>query len=165
MTIQVGDRIPSVVLKRLVDNGLKDQSTDEIFRNKKVVLFGVPGAFTPTCSLRHLPGYLDKLESFKALGLEVVCMAVNDPFVMHAWAKFSKADGINMLADGNAAFTKALGLKLDGTSYGLGLRCQRFALYAEDSIVKAIAVERPGAFEVSSAEKMLKTINEKKDAA
>ncbi len=164
MAIQVGDKIPSVVLKKLDESGLKDQSTDEIFKNRNVVLFGVPGAFSPTCSLKHLPGYIENLPAFKELGIDVVCMAVNDPFVMSAWTRFAKAEEITMLADGNATFTKALGLRLDGTSYGLGQRCQRFALYAENGIVKIVAVEKPGAFEVSDAEEMLKAVRDKKAA-
>lgn len=165
MTIQVGDRIPSVVIKKIIDTGLKDQNTDEIFNNKKVVLFGIPAAFSPTCSTRHMPGYLNKQNMFKALGIDVVCMSVNDPFVMKAWAQFMHAEGIEMLADGNAVFTKALGLKYDGTSYGLGLRCKRFALYAVDGVVKHIAIEMPGAFKVSSADEMLKFISSYKIAA
>jgi peroxiredoxin len=165
MTIKVGDKVPSVTLKHLAADGMQDLSTDSVFSGKKVVLFSVPGAFTPTCSAKHLPGYVQNLQAFKALGVDVSCMAVNDPFVMKAWAEAHKAEGVQMLPDGNATFTKALGLEMDGAGYGLGTRSQRFALYAENGIVKALAVEKAGAFEVSSAEAMLKAINSAKAAA
>jgi peroxiredoxin len=165
MTIKAGDKIPSVTLKHLTANGMQDISTDSIFGDKKVALFSVPGAFTPTCSAKHLPGFVENLPAFKAQGVEVVCLAVNDPFVMKAWGEAQKADGITLLPDGNATFTKALGLEMDGTGHGLGLRGQRFALYAENGVVKSLAVEKPGAFEVSSAEAMLKTIGAAKAAA
>ncbi len=165
MTIKVGDKIPSVILKHLAADGMQDLSTDSVFAGKKVVMFAVPGAFTPTCSAKHLPGYVQNLAAFKAEGVEVACMSVNDPFVMKAWAEGQKADGITMLPDGNATFTKALGLEMDGTGYGLGTRSQRFALYVENGTVKAVAVEKAGAFEVSSAEAMLKTISSAKAAA
>ena len=161
MTIMIGDKIPSAILKQLTDNGMQDLSTDTFFANKKVVMFAVPGAFTPTCSAKHLPGYTQNAESFKQQGIELACLSVNDAFVMSAWAKSQNADGITMLPDGNGSFTKALGLEMDGTAYGLGTRCQRFALYAVNGVVEALAVEKPGAFEVSSAEAMLKTINSK----
>src|SRR5882672_7454184 len=119
MTIKVGDKIPSVMLKQLAANGLQDQSTDSVFNGKKVVVFSVPGAFTPTCSAKHLPGFVAHLKDFKAQGIEIACLAVNDPFVMKAWQEAHKADGITMLADGNCTFTKALGLEMDGTGYGL----------------------------------------------
>jgi peroxiredoxin len=165
MTIKVGDKIPSVTLKNLAADGMQDLSIDSVFGGKKIVLFAVPGAFTPTCSAKHLPGYVQNLAAFKAQGVEVACMSVNDPFVMKAWSEAHKAEGITMLADGNCTFTKALGLEMDGTGYGLGTRCQRFALYVENGVVKAIAIEKPGAFEVSSAEAMLKTIGAAKAAA
>jgi peroxiredoxin len=128
-------------------------------------MFAVPGAFTPTCSAKHLPGYAANLDVFKAKGIEVACLAVNDPFVMKAWSDANKAEGISMLPDGNATFTKALGLEMDGSGYGLGTRCQRFALYADNGVVKYLAVEKPGAFEVSSAEAMLKAVEDNKAAA
>ncbi|MGE3623621.1 MAG: peroxiredoxin [Bdellovibrionales bacterium] len=165
MAIKPGDKIPSVMLKQLTASGMQDLSTDSVFGNKKVVMFAVPGAFTPTCSAKHLPGYTQNLDQFQAKGIEVACLAVNDPFVMKAWGETNKADGITMLADGNGTFTKALGLEMDGSGYGLGTRCQRFALYAENGVVKSIAVEKPGAFEVSSAEAMLKAIDGQKAAA
>jgi peroxiredoxin len=165
MTIKIGDKIPSVMLKQLTANGMQDISTDSVFGGKKVVMFAVPGAFTPTCSAKHLPGFIQHLNDFKAQGVEVTCLSVNDPFVMKSWQEAHKADGITMLPDGNCSFTKALGLEMDGTAYGLGTRSQRFALYAENGVVKSLAVEKPGAFEVSSAEAMLKEIGNKKAAA
>ncbi len=165
MAITVGERIPSVLLKNLSAEGMQDVSTSAIFSGKKVVMFAVPGAFTPTCSAKHLPGYVRMLSDFKAKGISVACLSVNDPFVMDAWAKSSDAQGITMLADGNAAFTRALGLEMDAGGYGMGTRSQRFALYAEDGVVKFLAVEKAGAFEVSSAEAMLKAITELKAAA
>ncbi|HEX6833861.1 MAG TPA: peroxiredoxin [Rudaea sp.] len=158
MTIQVGDRIPNATLNYL-KNGVQAINTDEIFKGKKVVLFSVPGAFTPTCSAKHLPGYIAKLDEFKKKGIEVACLAVNDAFVMDAWAKDQKVpEGLLMLADGNGTFSKALGLEMDGTAFGLGMRGKRFALYAEDGVVKKLQVEAPGEFKVSSAESVLEAI-------
>ena len=165
MTIKVGDKIPSVILKQLTASGMQDLSTDSVFGGKKVVMFAVPGAFTPTCSAKHLPGFVNHLADFKAQGIDVACLSVNDPFVMKAWGEAHKADGITLLADGNVTFTRALGLEMDGSGYGLGARAQRFALYAENGIVTSLAVEKPGAFEVSSAEAMLKAIGDTKAAA
>ncbi len=154
--IKVGDEIPSMTLKRLGPNGMEDVSTDTLFKGK-VVLFAVPGAFTPTCSMKHLPGFVDQASAFKAKGVDrIICLAVNDPFVMKAWGEQSHTEGkLEMLPDGNGAFTKALGLEMDGSGYGLGMRSQRFALIAVDGVVKDVQVEKPGAFEVSSAESML----------
>jgi peroxiredoxin len=165
MTIKVGDKIPSITLKQLSADGMQDLSTDSFFSDKNVVMFAVPGAFTPTCTAKHLPGYVQALNQFKALGITVACLSVNDPFVMKAWGEAGKANGITMLPDGNGSFTKALGLEMDGSSHGLGLRAQRFALYAENGIVKSLAVEKPGAFDVSSADAMLKAIGGMKAAA
>ena len=165
MTIRIGDKIPSVILKQLTASGMQDLSTDSVFGGKKVVMFAVPGAYTPTCSAKHLPGYVQHLDAFKSQGIDVACMSVNDPFVMKSWAESAKAEGITMLADGNCSFTKALGLEMDGTAYGLGTRSQRFALYAENGVVKSLEVEKAGAFEVSSAEAMLKAISGSKAAA
>jgi peroxiredoxin len=165
MSIQIGDKIPSVNLKQLTPSGMQDFSTTEFFANKKVVLFAVPGAFTPTCSAKHLPGYITQLSAFNAEGIEVACMSVNDPFVMAAWEEKHNVTGITMMADGNATFTKALGLEMDGSGYGLGTRSQRFALYAENGVVKALQVEKAGSFDVSSAESMLKTIDSKQAVA
>jgi peroxiredoxin len=158
MTIQVGDRIPDVTLNVLKD-GVQSVSTGDIFGGKNVVLFSVPGAFTPTCSERHLPGYVERYEDFRGRGIEVACIAVNDAFVMDAWAKAQHVpDGLTMLADGNAAFMRALGLEMDATRFGMGIRGKRFALYAEDGVVKKLAVEAPGEFKVSSADAMLADI-------
>ena len=165
MTIKTGDKIPSVILKHLTADGMQDLSTDSVFQGKKVVMFAVPGAFTPTCSAKHLPSYVNLLPEFKAQGITVACLSVNDPFVMKEWGAAHKADGITLLPDGNATFTKALGLEMDGSGYGLGTRAQRFALYAENGIVKSLAVEKAGVFEVSSAEAMLKVIGGAKAAA
>jgi peroxiredoxin len=165
MTIKIGDKIPSVTLKQLTANGLQDLSTSSVFEGKKVVMFALPGAYTPTCSAKHMPGFVQSLNEFKSQGIEVVCLSVNDPFVMKAWSDQQNAGGITMLADGNCTFTKALGLEMDGSGYGLGTRCQRFALYAENGVIKSLAVEKPGAFEVSSAEAMLKAVGAKKAAA
>jgi peroxiredoxin len=165
MTIKTGDKIPSVILKNLTADGMQDLSTETVFSGERVVMFAVPGAFTPTCSAKHLPGYVQALSQFKAQGVTVACLSVNDPFVMKEWGAAGKADGILMLPDGNATFTKALGLEMDASAYGLGTRCQRFALYAEDGVVKYLAVEKPGAFDVSSAEAMMKQINGMKAAA
>jgi len=165
MTIKVGDKIPSVNLKQLTAGGMQDLSTDSVFAGKKVVMLAVPGAFTPTCSAKHLPSYVQHLKDFAARGIEVVCLSVNDPFVMKSWQESTKAEGITMLADGNGTFTKALGLEMDGTAYGLGTRCQRFALFAENGVVNTLAVEKTGAYDVSSAEAMLGSIGESKAAA
>jgi len=154
MTISVGDKIPGVKLKR---TDMSDISTDELFGGKKVVLFAVPGAFTPTCSNQHLPGFVAKASEIKAKGVdEVVCMSVNDAFVMKAWgADRGAGDKVRLIADGNGDLAKALGLDFDGSGIGFGLRSQRFALVAEDGVVKTLAVEKPMAFEVSSAEAIL----------
>ena len=155
MTIQIGDRIPEVVLK-YIDDGVQAVDTPTLFEDSKVVLFAVPGAFTPTCSERHLPGFVEHFPRFRERGIDVACMAVNDPFVMQAWgASLDVPKGLRMLSDGNADLTRALGLEMDATGYGMGLRCKRFALYAEDGIVKHLFVEAPGEFRVSSAEHML----------
>jgi len=155
MTIQVGDKIPQAILNELKD-GVQAVDTTELFGGKKVVLFAVPGAFTPTCSAKHLPGYVEKAAEFGKRGIEVACLSVNDAFVMGAWAKDQNVPaGIHMLADGNGAFTRALGLELDATAFGMGLRAKRFALYAEDGVVRQLHVEAPGEFKVSSADYVL----------
>jgi peroxiredoxin (alkyl hydroperoxide reductase subunit C) len=160
MTIQAGDAIPSVKVMQATAEGPKEIDTAELFAGKTVVLFGVPGAFTPTCSAKHLPGFVTHAAAFKAKGVDVIaCMAVNDAFVMGAWAKDQGiTDQVVMLADGSAALTKAMGLEFDLTARGLGLRCQRFALVAKDGKVTHVAVEAPGAFEVSKAEAVLAAI-------
>jgi glutaredoxin/glutathione-dependent peroxiredoxin len=157
MTIQVGDSIPSAKLMQGTAEGPKEITTEELFGGKTVVLFGVPGAFTPTCSAKHLPGYVQQFDALKAKGADVVaCMAVNDAFVMGAWGKDQGVgDKVVMIADGSADFTRALGLELDLTARGLGTRCQRFMLIAKDGKVTHVAVEAPGAFDVSKAESIL----------
>jgi peroxiredoxin len=159
MTIKVGERIPNATLNVLKD-GVQAVSTDDIFKGKNVVLFSVPGAFTPTCSAKHLPGYVEKFAEFKQHGVDVACLAVNDAFVMDAWAKNQHVpDGLMMLADGNGTFSKALGLEMDGSPFGLGMRGKRFALYAEDGVVKKLNIEAPGEFKVSDAKTMLEAIS------
>ena len=157
MTIKVGDTVPSMKLMVATADGPKEISTDEIFKGKKVVLFAVPGAFTPTCSAKHMPGFVQNADALKAKGVDTIaCIAVNDVFVMGAWAKDQAADGkIMMLADGSAQFTKALGLELDLNPRGMGWRSQRYALVAEDGKVTQLNVEAPGGFEVSKAETIL----------
>ena len=157
MAIQVGDTIPSVTLKHLTDNGMQDITTDEIFKGKTVVLFSVPGAFTPTCSVKHLPGFVQNAEALKAKGVDsIVCTAVNDPFVMRAWGEKNAVAGkVTLLPDGNASFATALGLTMDASGHGLGTRGQRFALIAKDGKVTHLGIEKPGKFEVSTAEAIL----------
>lgn len=153
MTIAVGDKIPSSTLTTMTADGPGPVSPDEFFGGKKVVLFAVPGAFTPTCSAKHLPGFIDQADEILAKGVDAIaCMSVNDVFVMHAWgADAGVADKVTMLADGNGDFTKELGLELDGRGFGMGLRSQRFAMIVEDGTVTELNIEEPGAFQVSSA--------------
>ncbi len=160
MAIQVGDRIPSVKVKTVTPDGVKDANTDELFAGRKVVLFAVPGAFTPTCSAQHLPGFVDKATELRAKGVdEVLCVSVNDSFVMQAWAKDrGVGDAVKLVADGSGEFTKAMGLELDARNFGMGVRSQRYALVAEDGVVKHLAVEEPMKFAVSSAEAILKAL-------
>jgi glutaredoxin/glutathione-dependent peroxiredoxin len=157
MTIKVGDTIPSMKLMVGGPEGPKEVSTDDLFKGKKVVLFAVPGAFTPTCSAKHMPGFVENAAAISAKGVDsIICMAVNDPFVMGAWGKDQGVDGkIIMLADGSAALTKAMGLELDLVGRGLGVRSQRFALIADDAKVTYLAVEPPGGFDVSRAESVM----------
>ena len=158
MTIQAGDTIPDIAIS-VIDGETRPCQTAELFANRKVVLFAVPGAFTPTCSTQHLPGYVQHLDAFRARGIEVMCLSVNDAYVMQAWAVSQQVPaGLLMLADGNAAFTRALGLELDGTGFGMGLRARRFALYAENGVVRLLQVEAPGEMRVSSAEAMLAAV-------
>ena len=154
MPIQVGDKIPATTLK---NTDMKDVTTQELFDGRKVVVFAVPGAFTPTCSEQHLPGYIANADAIKAKGVdEIVCISVNDAFVMGAWGKDRGAGNhVRMLADGNGDFAKALGLDFDGSGIGFGIRCQRFAMVVENGSVTALAVEQPMKFEVSSAEAIL----------
>ncbi len=159
MTIQIGEKIPEATLSIMTKDGPAPLTTEEIFDGKKVVLFSVPGAFTPTCSARHLPGFVDHADDLLAKGVDAIaCMAVNDVFVMNAWGKSAGADKLMMLADGNADFSKALGLELDASSFGMGLRSQRFALVAESGIVTQLFVEGPGEYRVSSAEHVLSSL-------
>jgi peroxiredoxin len=157
MTIQAGDKMPSGVLGVMTDAGPGAISTDELFNGKKVVLVSVPGAFTPTCSAKHLPGFVDQFTQIKDKGVDTVAfMAVNDIHVMDAWGKDQNVgDNITMLADGNGEYAKALGLELDGTAFGMGMRGKRFALIVEDGTATHVAVEAPGQFEVSTAEAIL----------
>ena len=159
MTIKAGDRLPAATFN-LINDGVQSVSTDDVFKGKKVVLFSVPGAFTPTCSERHLPGYVERYADFRKRGIEVACVAVNDAFVMRAWARDQGVpEGLMMLADGNGEFARALGLEMDASKFGMGLRSKRFALYADDGVVKVLQVEAPGEFKVSSAEAMLEAIS------
>jgi glutaredoxin/glutathione-dependent peroxiredoxin len=158
MTIQIGDRIPEASIKR-VNDGIDPIDTQTFFANKKTVLFSVPGAFTPTCSEKHLPGFIEHFEAFRAKGVGVACMSVNDPFVMKAWAASQTAPAdMDILADGNADFVKALGLEMDASAYGMGIRGKRFALYIDDGVVKSLEVEAPGELRVSTAEHMLSLV-------
>jgi len=158
MAIKVGDTLPfDIKLKEMGEKGPQDVSVGDLFKGKKVVLFAVPGAFTPTCSMKHLPGFVEKAGDIKAKGVnEVVCMAVNDAFVMGAWGDNQKAHGkVRMVADGNGEFTKALGLELDAKGFGMGLRSQRFALIANNGKVEQLLVEPGPGLNVSSAESVL----------
>jgi peroxiredoxin len=156
MTIQTGDRIPDATLTVMGDEGPQSLTTREIFDGRKVVLFSVPGAFTPTCSARHLPGFVEHADEFFARGVDTIaCLAVNDVFVMDAWGKSANADRLLMLADGNGDFAAALGLELDASAFGMGQRSQRFAFIANDTVVEQLFIEGPGEFSVSSAEHVL----------
>ena len=156
MTVQVGDKVPSCTMKTMGSEGPQDISTEDIFSGKKVLLFSVPGAFTPGCSMTHLPGYVVNADKIKAQGVDsIVCMAVNDAFVMGAWGEAQNASELLMLADGNGEFTAALGLELDGTGFGLGKRSQRFAMIVDDGTISALNVEPGAGVDVSSAETMM----------
>jgi len=160
MTIKVGDKLPTVSLKYMNKDGVQTATTDELFKGKKAILFGLPGAFTPTCSAKHLPGFVNNAGDIKKKGVDLIaCLSVNDAFVMDAWGKAQNAgDKVLMLADGNGDFAKATGLTMDGTGYGMGLRTSRWAMLLDDGKVKTLNVEAPGAFEVSSAEAMMKVL-------
>ena len=159
MAIQEGDRIPDAKLHVMADGRPTAISSNEIFGGKKVVLFAVPGAFTPTCSEAHLPGFVANADKIKAKGVDsIVCVSVNDPFVMDAWGKDRNAEELVMAGDGNAEFTHALGLEMDGSGFGLGNRSQRYAMVVDDGVVTKLAVEAPGAFEVSKAEAILEAL-------
>ncbi len=155
MTIQIDDRIPHINIQRIRDS-FESIDTTALFADRNVVLFSVPGAFTPTCSEQHLPGFVEHFAAFRAKGIDVACMSVNDPFVMRVWAASQHVpEGMDIIADGNAEFSRALGLEMDATAYGMGIRGKRFALYAENGIVKQLFIEAPGEFKVSAAEHVL----------
>jgi glutaredoxin/glutathione-dependent peroxiredoxin len=169
MAIKVGDKLPEGELQEFVETetegcsiGPNTFKVQDIVKGKKIVIFGLPGAFTPTCSAKHVPSYLQKYDALKARGVnEVWCLSVNDPFVMGAWGRDQKSgDKVRMMADGSAAYTKKLGLELDLTARGMGVRCQRFSMLVDDGVVKAVNIEAPGKFEVSDADTMLKQVAE-----
>ena len=160
MTIQVGDTVPAATLMKMTEAGPAPVTTEELFGGRTVALFSVPGAFTPTCSAKHLPGFVDHAGAFKSKGVdEIACISVNDVFVMGAWGKSANVgDNVTMLADGNGDFVKALGLTMDGSKFGMGLRGQRFSMLVKDGKVTELNIEDPGAFKVSSAEHMLEQL-------
>jgi len=160
MSIQAGEKMPSGTFGVMTESGPGAISTDDLFSGKKVVIISVPGAFTPTCSMNHLPGFVDHAEKIVAKGVDAIaCMAVNDVFVMDAWGRDrGVGDHITMLADGNGEYVKALGLEFDGSAFGMGTRGQRFALIVDNGVVSHVAVEKPGQFEVSSAESILENL-------
>ncbi|MES2755023.1 MAG: peroxiredoxin [Pseudomonadota bacterium] len=160
MTIKVGDRLPAATFSKVTLDGPEPVTTDDFFAGRKVALFAVPGAFTPTCSARHLPGYVENKEAFAAKGIdEVACTAVNDPFVLGAWSKDGGAAGsVTMLSDGNGAFAKAAGLSFDGSKFGMGERSQRYAMIVNDGVVEQLHVEAPGEFKVSAADYLLEQL-------
>ncbi len=157
MAIQEGERIPAATVKHKTAEGIEDISTDELFSGKKVVLFALPGAFTPTCSAKHLPGFVGRADEIKSKGVDTIaCLSVNDAFVMEAWGRDQDVgDKVLMLADGNGDFSKALGLDLDASGFGMGLRSQRYAMIVDDGVVQKLAIDPPGTFEGSSAEAVL----------
>jgi glutaredoxin/glutathione-dependent peroxiredoxin len=159
MTIKVGDKIPSATLMEMQDGKPMPVKTDDFFAGKKVALFALPGAFTPTCSAKHVPGFVNNHDALKAKGVdEIACLSVNDAFVMGAWGKDQKAgDKVHMLADGNGDFTRAVGLEMDGTKFGIGKRSQRYSMIVDNGVVKSLNLEEPGAFDVSSAEYLLRS--------
>ncbi len=159
MTIEVGDKIPNVPLAIATSDGPKPTTSDEFFKGKKVALFAVPGAFTPTCSARHLPSYVDKADDLKSKGIdEIACISVNDPFVMEAWNQKDGSDDITMLADGNGQFADAVGLEMDASKFGMGKRSQRYSMVVNDGTVEQLNVEAPGEYRASSAEHMLEQL-------
>ncbi|MDK4804985.1 MAG: peroxiredoxin [Novosphingobium aromaticivorans] len=159
MTISVGDTLPDVKLVKATAQGPEAVQSAEFFKGKRVALFAVPGAFTPTCSARHLPGFVEKADAIKAKGIdEIVCISVNDAFVMKAWGAANGADTVTMLADGNGDFAKAVGLTMDGSGFGMGLRSQRYAMVVKDGVVEQLHIEAPGDFKVSSAEYLLEQL-------
>jgi peroxiredoxin len=156
MTIQVGDRLPDVPLAIASPEGPQQTSSGEYFKGKRVALFAVPGAFTPTCSARHLPSYVEKAQDLKSRGIdEIACVSVNDPFVMAAWGERDGSNDITMIADGNGQFAEAVGLAFDGSKFGMGARSQRYSMLVNDGVVEQLNVEAPGEYRASSAETML----------
>ncbi len=160
MAIQVGEKMPAVTLKKMNAGQIEEVQTADLFGGRKVVLFALPGAFTPTCSAKHLPGFIEKADEIKAKGVdEIVCLSVNDVFVMGAWADSQGAgDKVTLLADGNCELSSAIGLEFDGSKFGMGTRSQRYAAIIEDGVVKHLAVEEPAQFKVSSAEAVLEAL-------
>ena len=159
MTIKPGEHLPEVTLQRIGD-GIETLDTRTLFDHGKAVVFAVPGAFTPTCSERHLPGFVSRFDEFRKRGVDVACVAVNDPFVMQAWGESQHVpEGMMMLADGNGDFTRALGLEMDASAYGMGTRSKRYAIYLEDGVARQVLVEAPGEFRVSSAEHVLSLLD------
>jgi len=159
MSIQVGDKLPAATLHIMEDGKPNAVTTDDLFAGKKVVVFAVPGAFTPTCSQAHLPGFVVNADAIKGKGVDsIICLSVNDAFVMDSWGQHSNADALLMVADGNGEFTKAVGLEMDGSGFGLGTRSQRYAMIVEDGTVTHLGVEAPGQFEVSKAEAILEAL-------
>jgi glutaredoxin/glutathione-dependent peroxiredoxin len=157
MSIKAGERMPAGKFKEMGENGPQDLTTAQLFDGKRVVLFSVPGAFTPTCNAKHLPGFLQQAAALRAKGVDTIaCMAVNDVFVMNAWGKSSNTgDKVRMLADGNGDYAKALGLEMDGRGYGMGMRGQRFAIVVDNGVASKVLIEAPGEFKLSSAEHVL----------
>jgi peroxiredoxin len=160
MAIKIGDKLPAATLQLATPQGPKNLSTDELFKGRKVVLFAVPGAFTPTCSAKHLPGFIEKADQIRGKGVEdIVCLSVNDAFVMQAWGIDRGAgEKVKMVGDGSGAFTRALGLDFDASNFGMGVRSQRYAMVVEDAVVKQLLVEKPMEFKVSSAESVLEKL-------
>ena len=158
MTITINENFPNQELRVLINGEVQNINSQDYFANKKIILVGVPGAFTPTCHLSHLPGYIENLQKFIDKDFLVAFIAVNDPFVMKTWSEASKAEGIDMLADGNCDLTNELGLTMDGSSFGLGNRCKRFAMIVANGVVQSLDIEEPGAMDVSSAESQLAKI-------
>ena len=160
MSIKAGDRMPEGKFKVMTESGPKDLTTAELFNGKKVVLFSVPGAFTPTCDAKHLPGFVQQADALRAKGIDIIaCMAVNDVFVMNAWGKASNVGGkVMMLADGNGDYSRALGLEMDGKGFGMGMRGQRFAVVVENGVARHVNVEAPGQFKVSAADYVLQQL-------
>lgn len=159
MTIKVGDKLPNATLFRVGSDGIESFEADEFFAGRKVVVFGLPGAFTPTCTAQHLPGYIKRADEFTAKGVAIACLSVNDAWVMKAWAKDQDAAGkVEMLADGNAEFTRAIGLDADMSARGYGTRCRRFAMIVDDGVVRTLGIEEAPVLDVSAAEKMLDAV-------